>query len=157
MTVNKRKKNSRQRGSHTHGWGSKKKHRGSGNRGGRGMAGTGKRADQKKPTILKEYGSSYFGKKGFKLNKRVQRLIKATNLNNLEQNLDDLVSKGIAKKENNFILIDLKELGYNKLLGKGKITKRIKVTVQYVSKHAVEKIEKIGGEVISSSKKQTSE
>ena len=51
MTVNKRKKNSRQRGSHTHGWGAMKKHRGAGNRGGRGAAGSGKRADSKKPSI----------------------------------------------------------------------------------------------------------
>ena len=43
-----------------------KKRRGAGNRGGRGMAGSGKRADQKKPTILKLYGSSYFGKRGEK-------------------------------------------------------------------------------------------
>ena len=54
MTVNRRKKVVKQRGSHTHGWGSKKKHRGAGNRGGRGMAGSGKRADQRKPSILKE-------------------------------------------------------------------------------------------------------
>jgi len=40
MTVNKRKKMSRLRGSHTHGWGAKKKHRGKGNKGGAGMAGT---------------------------------------------------------------------------------------------------------------------
>ena len=39
-----RKKNTRQRGSHTHGWGAKKKHRGAGNRGGRGNAGSGPRA-----------------------------------------------------------------------------------------------------------------
>jgi len=65
MSINKRTKRSRQRGSHTHGWGAKKKHRGAGNRGGRGMAGTGKRADQKKPTIMNLYGNEYFGKRGF--------------------------------------------------------------------------------------------
>ena len=65
MTTNKRKKVVKYRGSHTHGGGAKKKRRGAGHRGGRGMAGSGKRADQKKPTILKLYGNSYFGKKGF--------------------------------------------------------------------------------------------
>ena len=58
MVLNKRKKNSRMRGNTTHGYGSMKKNRGAGNRGGRGMAGSGKRADQKKPTILKLYGST---------------------------------------------------------------------------------------------------
>ena len=48
---NKVKKVRKFRGSHTHGYGSKKKHRGAGSRGGRGMAGSGKRADQKKPSI----------------------------------------------------------------------------------------------------------
>ncbi|MDP1728874.1 MAG: 50S ribosomal protein L15, partial [archaeon] len=66
MVVHKRQKSSRMRGAKTtHGFGAKKKHRGSGNRGGFGMAGSGKRADQKKPTIFKLYGSSYFGKHGF--------------------------------------------------------------------------------------------
>ena len=54
MTVNKRKKNVRQRGHKTHGWGEKKKHRGKGHQGGAGMAGTGKRADSKKPSIWKD-------------------------------------------------------------------------------------------------------
>ena len=72
MTVNKRKKNSRQRGSQTHGWGAKKKHRSFGNRGGKGMAGSGKRADSKKPSLWKE---RYFGKIGFKSKKPVSRKI----------------------------------------------------------------------------------
>ena len=63
MVVRKRKKNSRQHGSTTHGWGAMKKHRGAGNRGGRGLAGTGKRADQMKPLHWKE---RYFGKLGFR-------------------------------------------------------------------------------------------
>ena len=63
MTVNKRSKNTRQRGHTTHGWGSMKKHRGKGHQGGAGMAGSGKRADSKKPSIWKD--KRYFGKFGF--------------------------------------------------------------------------------------------
>ena len=48
-----RKKNTRQRGSKTHGCGSMKKRRGAGHRGGRGAAGSGKRGDCKKPSIWK--------------------------------------------------------------------------------------------------------
>ena len=48
MVTNKRSKDTRQRGSNTHGWGAMKKHRGAGHRGGRGNAGTGKRGDAKK-------------------------------------------------------------------------------------------------------------
>lgn len=59
----KRKKSSRFRGSHTHGRGGKKKARGSGHRGGFGMAGTGKRGDQRKTSILKLGMEEYFGKR----------------------------------------------------------------------------------------------
>src|SRR3989337_34726 len=62
----KRKKASRMhgRGQGTHGWGARKKHKKSGHRGGKGMAGSGKRADQKKTLVQKLYGNDYFGKQG---------------------------------------------------------------------------------------------
>ena len=65
MSVNKRKKSTRMRGKKTHGYGSKKKHRGHGNRGGSGMGGSGKRADSKKPSVQRI--KDYFGKHGFKI------------------------------------------------------------------------------------------
>jgi len=149
MSINKRTKRSRQRGSHTHGWGAKKKHRGAGNRGGRGMAGTGKRADQKKPTIINLYGNEYFGKRGFKLPQKKQKIIKIINLEDLEQKASSLLVKGLAKKTSEFIEIDLTKLGYNKLLGKGLITKKFKISVESASKKAIEKIKKVGGEIIA--------
>ena len=135
MVVNKRKKNSRQKGSYTYGWGSKKKHRKAGNRGGRGMSGTGKRSDHKKTMILKKYGHEYFGKFGFRRPQHTKIKIKTINLCDLEK-----------LKETN---IDLTNLGYDKLLGKGEITKKITVTINSCSKNAKEKIEKIGGQIIN--------
>ena len=143
--ITKRKKVTRYRGSQTHGGGSKKKRRGAGNRGGRGMAGTGKRADQKKPTILKLYGSSYFGKKGFVSIKK--KKIKAISIQTIENKLYNWLKKGILKKEGNTININLTKLGYNKLLGKGKPKNKINIEVEYASKKAVEKIEKSGGKI----------
>ena len=58
MKLKKTKKAKGLRGSKTHGWGAKKKHMGSGHRGGFGMAGTGKRADQKKTLMIKKYKNS---------------------------------------------------------------------------------------------------
>lgn len=142
MTVNKRKKNSRMRASQTHGWGAKKKHRGAGNRGGRGMAGSGKRADQKKPTILKMYGNTYFGKVGFKRPQKIVRRDKIVNLYFLEENANNL-----AKKEGDFFVINLNELGYTKLLGSGNVTKKFKVICLNYSKKAEEKIKKLNGEI----------
>ena len=144
MTVNKRKKNSRQRGGHTHGWGSKKKHRGSGNRGGKGMAGPGKRADQLKPSI---WGERYFGKLGFK-KKGIVRDINPINIIFLEENYENMLNDKQASKEGDIIIIDLNNIGYNKLLSKGKVTRKFKITTEYASAGAVEKISNAGGEVI---------
>lgn len=142
----KRKKITRYRGSHTHGGGAKKKRRGAGNRGGRGMAGTGKRADQKKPTILKLYGNTYFGKKGFKA-KRNKKKIKTISIQTIENKLYNWLKKGILKKEGNIININLKKLGYSKLLGTGKTKNKFNIDVKFASKKAIEKIEKSGGKI----------
>lgn len=147
MTVNKRKKSNRMRASQTHGWGAKKKHRGAGNRGGRGMAGSGKRADQKKPSILKEYGSNYFGKLGFTRPQKMIHKDVTINLYFLDQNADK-----IGKKESDFYVIDLNALGYTKLLGTGVVTRKYKVICNKVSKKAEEKIKKLNGEIINGSK-----
>ena len=146
MTVNRRKKHVKLRGHSSHAWGHRKKRRGAGNRGGRGMAGSGKRADQNKPTILKLYGTSYFGKKGFfKHNKTLVRFV---NVSYLEEHLPALLAKKLIKEENKGFIIDLKELGCDKLIGSGKITKKFIITVDSASEKAVEKVKKAGGEVI---------
>ena len=129
----KRKKKSRMRGYSTHGWGARKKHRGAGNRGGRGMAGSGKRADQKKPSIIKEYGNTYFGKHGFNRPKKMIKKIKTINILDLPK---------FKKTE-----INLTELGYNKLLSKGTPNKKYKIKIKLFSKKAKEKIEKAGGTI----------
>jgi len=144
MTVNKRKKNTRLRGSKTHGWGAKKKHRGQGHRGGRGMAGTGKRADSKKPSIWKE---RYFGKHGF-VSKTPQIKINAVNISFIEQHLNKFISDGLIKKENGFYSVELGKLGFNKLLGDGKVSVKLKINTPYASQKAIEKIKESGGEVI---------
>jgi len=138
----KRRKCGKQRGNTTHGHGSMKKNRGAGNRGGRGMAGTGKRADTKKPTILNTIGNKYFGKHGFTSIHKVKYQIKAINLSLLQQKLDTF------PKQNGYIEINLKELGYDKLLGSGMIKDKVKITVNTASKSAVEKVKKAGGEVV---------
>jgi len=142
MTVNKRKKFSRYRGSMTHGSGSKKKRRGSGNRGGKGMAGTGKRSDSKKPSI---WGQKYFGKFGF--TSKNKKEIKAVSINYLEENISNLPSD-VLNKENGFFSVDLKKLGFNKLLSNGKVTNKYKIKVPYASKKAIEKVKSSGGEII---------
>lgn len=145
MTVNKRKKNTRQRGHKTHGWGSKKKHRGKGHHGGAGMAGTGKRADSKKPSIWKD--ENYFGKHGF-ISKTPKVKINAVNIGFIEQHLNRFLSQNLIKKEDGSYSFELENLGFNKLLGDGKISMKFKIKTPYASKTAIEKVKEAGGEVI---------
>ena len=149
MTVNKRKKAVRLRGSKTHGWGSKKKHRGAGNRGGKGMAGSGKRSDSKKPSI---WGNKYFGKQGF--SSKSVKTINPVNLDYLEENLHRLKANNLVNMENDMISIDLEKLGFNKLLGSGKATNKYRIKVSYASKKAIEKVKSSGGEIILTTKEK---
>jgi len=127
--IKKRKKSTRYRGSHTHGRGGKKKARGSGHRGGFGMAGTGKRADQRK-TFITNLDRKYFGKEGLKPKKRKYQII---NVGNIEK-----ISKG--KKE-----LDLSNY---KILSDGEIQDAIIITAGSASGSAIKKIEKAGGKII---------
>lgn len=151
MVVRIRKKNSRQHGTRTHGWGYKK-HRGAGNRGGRGMAGTGKRADSKKPSIWKQ---PYFGQHGFfNPNPKKNKNITAISLKNVEDRLNGWKDMGFVKEENGKAVVDLGKLGYNKLLSSSMVTKKLKISVLHASKCAVERVEKAGGEVLTSKKEE---
>ncbi len=143
-TANKRKKDTRQRASRTHGWGGKKKHRGSGHRGGFGNAGTGKRGDAKKPSIWKD--SKYFGKFGFK-KKNIPVKINAISIKALISEMKHLLAIKAAEEKSGIYEIDIEKAGYNKLLSNGKATLKMKIKAPYASAKAVEKIKSAGGEV----------
>jgi large subunit ribosomal protein L15 len=141
MKLKKRKKTSRLRGSRTAGWGFRQKHKGHGNRGGVGMAGTGKRADHKKQKALimaKKAGAKkgYFGGGGFTSRKTAKKV------NNV-LNLDDIKNKFGEGK------IELKEY---KILGRGEGFKA-EIIAESASKIALKKMEKAGGKIIIEEKK----
>ena len=130
MPVKFRMKNRRMRGKTTHGWGTKKKHRGSGSQGGAGWGG----AKKGKRTFIYAHEPEHFGKKGFfSLHKKINII----NVGDLEE------IAGEAKE------IDLNALNYQKLLSRGIINKPLHVTVSSCSPRAKEKIEKAGGKIIS--------
>ncbi len=145
MTVNKRNKYSRMRGTHTHGGGAKKKRRGAGHRGGKGMAGSGKRADQKKPSVFKKYGNAYFGKVGFNRPQKVIKKINAVNLGEIVKKLDLYLQAKLITKEKDVYVVDVSKLGYNKVLGTGEVNVKLKIKADKFSKNAVEKIKESGG------------
>ncbi|MFT4312016.1 MAG: uL15m family ribosomal protein [Candidatus Woesearchaeota archaeon] len=139
----KRSKNSRHRGSWTHGYGEKKKHRGAGSRGGRGMAGSGKRADTKKPSI--SHNTKYFGKHGFT---PIQReVVNAINVSTIASNIQTYVDSKIAVKDGQGYKVDLTKTKYSKLLAGGSVTIPLHVTVESASQKAIEKLNKANGSV----------
>lgn len=140
--LNRRKKTVKFRGHHTHGYGSKKKHRGSGHQGGVGMAGSGKKADQKKPSIWKD--KKYFGRHGFTV-KSVK--INPLNIFYIEEHFDSLLKDGKINKEGDGYSINLKDLKANKLLGSGEATRKYKIKTDFASASAIEKVKTAGGSV----------
>jgi len=129
------------RGTRTHGHGKHK--RASGRRGGKGYAGA---KDAKWILTIKggklllgrsskrgRYGRR--GKYGFSRAK-VRKEMKAINLQWLDENFEEGA------------VVNLKELGFDKLLGTGKITKKMKVIAPAWSRKAEEKIKAAGGEIV---------
>lgn len=129
MKYKKRRKSSKFRGSHTHGRGGKKKARGSGHRGGFGMAGSGKRGDQKKTKILDLKMDVYFGKRQTKMRFGKPKL-KTLNLDRISDNVKDGAD-----------FSDYKVVG--------KLSKNIKlnITAGAASPGAIKSVEKHGGKI----------
>jgi len=131
MVLRYKKKVRKLRGSKTHGYGAKKKHRGKGSHGGFGYAGSHKH----KWSYIVKYEPNHFGKKRLNaLNKNV----KIINLFELEK-----IFKGKGKD------INLTKMGYTKLLGAGKISTPFNVIVASWSKKAEEKLKNVGGTIKS--------
>ena len=118
------------RGGRTHGYGRVGQHRKSGDRGGYGLAGLRKH----KRFYMMKYMPDHFGKHGF-----VSRFPRKKSIS--VSDLESFINRGMTK-------VNLVELGYDKLVSKGKISKPIEVIVKEATERAIEKIESVGGKVI---------
>ena len=146
MKTKKRKKSTRMHGHGmgTHGGGARKKRKGSGHRGGTGMAGTGKRADQKKTLVLKLYGNNYFGKQGITSRGTKRDIRKRINLKEIISKIEVYIKKGLAKETTKGIEINLENY---KILGDGEVKKKLIIKAKEASASAIEKVKKAGGEI----------
>jgi large subunit ribosomal protein L15 len=116
--------------------------RGGGMHGGKGNAGLHKH----KYLHTVKYDPNHFGRHGFKRHPHSDD-DNVINLMDIEKNLQLYVESGKAKKEKEVITLNLQEMGYGKLLGKGAITKPIKIIVQKASAKAMERVKEAGGTV----------
>ncbi|MCD6496191.1 MAG: uL15 family ribosomal protein [Candidatus Aenigmarchaeota archaeon] len=132
-----RKKVVKQRGHRTHGYGSPKKHRGKGSRGGKGWAGS----EGHRKTFILKYARDRIGKHGF--TPKTTKKFRTINL------------REAAKLAGSGKSIDLSKFGYNKLLGTGNMKAPLEIKVDYFSAKAKEKVEAAGGKILSDAAAQS--
>ncbi|AFD00099.1 LSU ribosomal protein L15P [Methanocella conradii HZ254] len=132
------------RGSRTCGGGTHKNRRGGGSRGGRGHAGACKHNTFK---AMKE--GWMFGKHGFHRPPSCKEYISTLNVGELDELSSSLLEMGLATEKDGAISVDLGELGFDKLLGDGRVTRKYVVSVATASASARAKIEELGGQIIS--------
>lgn len=146
MVVRKEKKSRKLRGrTRTMSWGRIGQHRKSGSRGGFGAVGFHK---HKWLWVIK-YAPNWYGKHGFLSVQQLKREAKTVNVGELNELALDMLAKNTAVKEGELVVINTVELGYDKVLGKGKVNVPLKLIVKEISETAKRKVETAGGVVVS--------
>jgi len=64
---------------------------------------------------------------------------------------------GLVAKEKDTYIIDSEKLGFDKLLSKGKVERKLKISVPYATEGAIEKVKAAGGEVVGLIAKEKAE
>src|SRR5919112_4044060 len=133
------RKSRRQRGTRFCGWGQIGQHRASGSRG--GVGGAGKHKHFFLRTLKEE--PDHFGHEQFHALRKsdVSRWVNLRDLNTL--------LKYSKSGEDGKTVLDLGELGYEKLLGSGRVEAVFTIKVKQASKSAKDKITEAGGEVLT--------
>lgn len=131
------------RGSRTCGGGTHKNRRGAGNRGGRGNAGK-----CKHHAVRAFLNNDSYGKHGFSRPQTVIHTVTTANIGEIDELSEAWVTTGLATRQDDEIHINLDELGINKVLGSGSVTKKLVLTSSAFSKSAVAKLEAAGGRIV---------
>ena len=133
----KQRKTRKMRGSRTHGYGRIGQHRDAGSKGQRKVG-----RHKHLWSYVTTYEPNYFGKHGFTSPQSLKRKESVINI----KQLSAIAAETTTEKGKTHVT--LTSLGYTKLLGTGKITKPLTVTVPSCSKTAEEKIKKAGGQIV---------
>ena len=151
MPITHRKKSRKMMANRTRGYGPIGAHRAKGVKGGTGLT-TGK-FKHKWTYYLKMRAEGFpgpdgdkwrIGKKGFIRPQNLRRIneVHAINIKDVEINLEKWIKSGKIEKNGASYIVDLNALKYNKLIGKGKVTKTMEITVAKASAGAIEKLKK---------------
>lgn len=112
-------------------------------RGGHGKAGHKKH----KWTYVVKYDPHYFGKHGFQ--RSWANRPTTMNVGELDTQIEELITHGVIRQESTGYHINLDELGIGKLLGSGRVTKPLRVSVKSWSAATAQKIEAAGGQILA--------
>ena len=144
MQKRKSEKIHKMRGRRAAGYGQSAGHRASGQRGGKGNAGTKKHHYIR--TMIEN--PRYFGKHGFKRPQKLLDEVIAINVGQLDESADRLVERELATKKGKEYTIDLTHLGIDKVLGAGSVTRKLNlVGVKVITSRAREKVTSAGGSI----------
>ena len=136
MVVKRRRKKNKLRGQRTHGGGGTKNRRGAGSRGGVGRAGS-----------HKHKFSKYYLDFGVKRTLKAKKKSITINVEEIQERIEEWLAIGKVKNENGIIIVDGKNIGFGKVLGRGTIAKKIKIENASLTKKAAEKITGAGGQI----------
>ncbi|PKP59765.1 MAG: 50S ribosomal protein L15 [Candidatus Altiarchaeales archaeon HGW-Altiarchaeales-1] len=142
----KDRKTRKLRGSNHHGWGIQK-HRGKGSQGGAGNSGWYKQ----KWCKYSKYFKDMHGSHGFTRHSS-DKEINAINIRDIERNIEKFVNEGKMTIKEGTYYLNLASIGYDKLLGDGKISHKFIIQADSFSEGAKKKIESIGGMIESETK-----
>jgi large subunit ribosomal protein L15 len=90
----------------------------------------------------------HFGKHGFVRPSVVSEDVSSVNVGELDERLDELIQQGIARQEENKFVVDVKKLGFDKVLGGGRVTHPLEITAGKFSGQAKRKLEEAGGKAV---------
>jgi large subunit ribosomal protein L15 len=140
MPVNKR---SKYRGSRTCGGGTHKNRRGAGSRGGRGRAGQ----RDHRITHYMIRGDVHNGKHGFSV-RRPTPTVRVADIGLIDQLAEKLIEEGVATRSDDAVVIDVTQIGIDKILGSGQVTQKMQISAKAFSENAKRKIEEMGGQAL---------
>ena len=90
----------------------------------------------------------YAGKKGFTSIASLRPAERTINLWQLSDLVDKLSAEKKTEKTGEKVVVDLRQLGFSKILGTGSISRAVQVKVDECSEGARKKIKEAGGEAV---------
>ena len=142
LSPHKLRKIRKKRGTRTCGYGQVGQHRESGSQGYRKGG-----FDKHAKTYVLKYMPNYFTYRGFTSPRSLLHKDNVINVGKLEEVIEKLSIENKMKNKDGKVFLDLVELGYDKLLATGRVSKPIIVNITSYSEGAAKKIEEAGGKI----------